>query len=100
MRLSSIISAIRLIQQNDKRWVPESLRGLGFFGKLDEWIFVSSDHENMCEDCAHYNGQVFYGDELRTIFPYLEVRDANLIYPRVHPHCGCELVRLTKNLRL
>jgi hypothetical protein len=100
MRLSSLVCAVRLIQLwRDKRWVPEELQGLSFFGQ-DQWVFVASESDNMCSDCDAYNGQVFLGYELRREFPYLEIVDANMIYPRVHPHCGCELIRLTKNKKL
>jgi hypothetical protein len=96
MRLSSLFGAIRLIQMRDKRWVPEEFRGISFFGSMDEWQYEASEASNMCQDCEEYNGRVFVGYELRREFPYMEVVNVNMIYPRVHPNCNCMLVRVTK----
>jgi hypothetical protein len=49
----------------------------------------------MCRDCEEYDGQSFSGEELRLVFPYLEIVDQDLIYPKVHPNCRCALIRVS-----
>jgi hypothetical protein len=90
--LISILDALEVLEAS--RWVPEEFKGYTFFSADDRWLYVKSGNPNLCDDCAGYDGDVFYGDEVRREFPDLVIVDQNTIYVRVHPHCECVLIRL------
>ena len=90
------LQAVQLVQGIQKAsWVPPDLHGeTTFFSATDSWQYVRSDHPRMCEECDSYHLSVYTGDTLRSTFPYLQIIDTNFIYPKVHMHCFCGLVRL------
>jgi hypothetical protein len=90
------LKAVQLIAavEKAKQRIPAEHRGPSYYGALDVWLYEQSDHPNMCEECGSYNLTNFAGSDLRGMFPYHEVIDENFIYPKVHPHCFCGLVRL------
>ncbi len=95
MSLLGVVEAVIAVQviSEAKSRIPPGLRGLTFYGEGDEWVFLSSGHPNMCGDCADYDGDTFFGSELRSAFPYHVILDENTIAASVHPNCSCLLVR-------
>lgn len=93
--LRSLISAVKAFAAFDaKSRIPEEYRGaVSFFSWLDEWIYNTSEASNVCEECRSYEQEHFFGSELRGLFPWLEIENENVIYPRVHPNCNCKLIR-------
>jgi len=93
-----MLRAIQVVQIVDAlQRKPEEYKVLSFFGEYDLWLYVPVYDERLCEKCeAHARTQVFRGTELRRPenFPYLEIKDEDLIYAKVHPHCRCELYRV------
>jgi hypothetical protein len=94
--LLSAIAAVEAVQvvQRSRQRVPEALRGVTFFGADDVWLFQESGHPNICEACSSYHLNTYRGDELRGLFPYLEILSEDFIAAKVHPHCGGGLVRV------
>lgn len=76
------------------RRIPQEMRGVTFYSSNDEWQFIQSDNPRICEICLGMDGDVFRGDELRTRFFWHVIVDVNSVYPKVHPNCGCSLVRV------
>lgn len=95
MNIQNLVSAVRQIQSNDKRWIPAEYLGPSYFSINDEWLFETQETENVCPDCEEQNTETFYGSEIRGFFPYLQIEDENTIYPSVHPNCRCRLIRTT-----
>ena len=52
----------------------------------------------LCDLCEINNQMDLTGDVLRGKFPYLEIADANTIYPNVHPNCRCVIMRIAAPL--
>lgn len=89
------MQALKIVQiVKATRRIPTEIRGVTFYSSNDEWMFIQSDNPHICEICLGMDGDVFRGDELRTRFFWHVVVDANLIYPKVHNHCGCTLARV------
>lgn len=95
MSLLEIVGAVAAVQTviESKSRIPDGLRGLTFYSETDEWMFLGSDHPNMCSDCTSYDGDIYFGTELRSTFPYHTIIDENNIAAQVHPNCTCLLVR-------
>lgn len=74
--------------------IPDLYKGITYYGADDLWYYEESEHPNMCDDCAGYAGTTYPGSSLRSTFPYHEILDENHIAAKVHPHCGCSLVRV------
>lgn len=87
-----MLSAVQAIDSLKRK--PEYLKPITFFASTDEWLYIESSHPNMCSECHSYNHDVYFGSELRGLFPFLEIVDENTIYVHVHPHCECILTRL------
>lgn len=79
----------------DASWIPEELRGNRYFSVSDLWIFIPHYDVKLCENCAEFALGVPFipGNQLRSIFPWLEIKDENTIAANVHPNCRCELIR-------
>ena len=90
------LQVIKLLQalQKAKQRIPKELGNVTFYGSEDRWLYMESQHPNMCGTCHSYHMQSFTGVELRAAFPYHIITDENFIYPKVHPNCWCCLVRL------
>ena len=79
-----------------KRVPPDARQS--FFGAYDVWRYEGIADTKLCEDCLkHLLDAYFLGNELRAKFKYLEIMSADLIEPRIHPHCRCKLHRVTKS---
>ena len=90
--IAQAVVAVQMVSEATKR-IPPGLHDLTFYSENDEWIFLRSDHPNMCSDCTSYNGDIYPGAELRSAFPYHTILDANTIAASVHPNCSCLLIR-------
>lgn len=95
-----MLKAVQIVQMvKDKRWIPEELSEEGYFSKFDIWHYISISDERRCWYCKKFDGHDFYGDEIRSFFPDLEIRSANVIDVHVHKTlwnkdtCRCKLVR-------
>jgi hypothetical protein len=84
-----------VIYANDKRWIPEELRGNIYFSSNVIWQFIPSWDVKQCGECGEYALGIpfFSGAQIRSIFPYMEVKDENTINANVHPNCRCILSR-------
>ena len=79
----------------DKSWIPEELSGNRYFSSLDLWIFIPHYDEKLCESCAEFALGIPFipGNQLRSSFSWLEIKDENTIAANVHLNCRCELIR-------
>lgn len=98
--MSQIIKIVQTVQTiQDKRWIPKELRAEGYFSEFDVWHYISISDSRRCEYCEKLDGHDFFGDELRSFFPDLEIRSANIIDVNLHmtlwhkDTCRCKLVR-------
>ena len=91
--LVEIIEVIEAFEGATKR-IPVKFGNITFFGSEDQWTFIRSDHPNMCPECDSYHLNTYFGNSIRSEFPWLQIRDENTIYPSVHPNCYCTLVRV------
>lgn len=91
--MQEIVNVIEAVEKSKTR-IPDKLRGPSYYSAYDEWQFLRSDHPNMCSECDSYHLEYYNGADLRPLFPYHEIQDENLIYPKVHPNCYCTLVRV------
>lgn len=91
------VQAAQAVQ--DKRWIPEELEDRGFFSRLDVWHYISISDDRRCWYCEQLDGHDYYGDELRSFFPHLEIRSGNVIDVNLHltlwnkDTCRCKVVR-------
>lgn len=93
MQPQQLVQLVQLTQKAKQR-IPAELQGPTYYSENDVWLYEQSEHPNMCEECAGYNLETFTGTQLRSEFKWHEIIDINFIYPKVHPHCFCGLVRL------
>jgi hypothetical protein len=98
MNILQAIEAVRVMQ--DKRWIPEELHDRTFFSYQDVWHYISISDDRRCKYCEMYDGEDYFGDQIRTFFPDLEIRSPNIIDVNVHltlwnkDTCRCKLVRV------
>jgi len=95
--MSHLIPMIQAVHALDAfKRKPEEFKQYSFFGKYDLWSYTGIYDLKLCERClAHVLKTYFMGEELRIAFPYLKIVGANKILPKEHPHCRCELTRVT-----
>lgn len=92
--MSRIAAAVAAALEAQKR-IPGPLRGYGFFGENDWWLFIAVMDNHTCMQCQDYADRgIFNGVDLRRLFPYLEVESENRVWANVHPNCRCFLVRM------
>lgn len=91
-QLISIVRTVQAVQEAQTRKPPE-LGNVTFYGANDMWLFLASHLQNMCDECASYDLDTYFGTEIRMLFPYHQIIDENNIYVYVHPNCGCLLSR-------
>lgn len=66
-----------------------------FFSEHDIWLYQAVIDSRVCPICtAHEETERFYGNHLRSTFPYLEIIDVQTIKVNAHPNCRCFLSRL------
>ena len=101
-----LVQLVELVEKARKR-IPDEIKkkyqgtGTTWFTERDRYIFqhamypeASGHSAETCEVCEGYDGDVFRGDQVKQEFPWCKVFDHNFIYPSVHPHCRCALIRL------
>jgi len=89
-----LVSIVRAVREATKRIPKPQRSGVTYFSMWDTWLFQSVFDARRCDVCdAHEVVDVYYGDQLRRWFPYLEILDENTIQANVHPNCRCYLVR-------
>lgn len=99
--MQSLIEVVNAVEayllDEAKQRIPKELRDkdLTFFSITNLYRYMGLSDGKLCNQCAQYDGQTITGAELRSLFPWLEVDSANIIYPRVHPNCRCLLIRYT-----
>jgi thioredoxin-related protein len=65
-------------------------------------MYEDEKSENECEYCETYSGEIFAGNQLRSVFPDLTVESKDLILPNVHTTlwhtdtCKCKLHRISE----
>jgi hypothetical protein len=92
LQLISIVDVVEVFEAFKR--IPNQFRGFTFLGSNDRWLYIKSGNPKLCENCLGYDVEVFYGDSLRSEFPYLRIIDKNTINPNVHAHCECLLIRV------
>ena len=91
-----MLKAVQAVQAvMDKKWIPEELTSVTFFGENDWWFFFPLIDARTCERCQEFGERrEFSGADLRSTFPNLEIENANRIWANVHPNCRCFLIRI------
>ena len=76
---------------------------LTYFSVHDHWQYFEQSDMRVCGTC-HFNStngtvdtDVFSGDWLRNLFPYLMLSGADRIEVLQHPNCRCYLKRVMTN---
>ena len=90
---NSLVAAVMAVEGAKKR-KKTAYGNVTFFGSNDQWIFLQSDHPNMCKVCQGLDQDQYFGNEIRGLFPYLQIVGENTINPSVHPSCSCILSRV------
>jgi len=97
----NILQAVKAVQvAQDKRWIPEEMAGTTFFSVSDVWHYISISDDRRCQYCEEFDGFDYFGDQLRTFFPDLNIRSPNIIDAHIHKTlwdkdtCRCKLVRV------
>jgi hypothetical protein len=101
--IQQIIKMAKIVQAViDRSWMPEGANYTAF-GIYDFWLYEDENAESECSYCKTYSGQLFAGNQLRTVFPDLDVITEDLILPNVHMTlwetntCRCKLTRVPFN---
>jgi hypothetical protein len=101
LTLIELVDAAELIESSKRK--PAMYGNLTFYGGDDQWLFqayhtapaATNRFKGSCDECRSYDGETFYGNDLRGFFRWHIIVDENNIYAKVHPHCNCSLTRLT-----
>ena len=89
-KLIQIVEAVKAVQR-----IPSDVADVTFFSESDVWLYNAIVDERLCDRChAAQEIGVFLGDEIRRLFPRLEIMTAMLIMVNLHPNCRCFLYRL------
>ncbi len=98
--MSKLISIVKVVQQvQDKQWIPEGMpQAITFFSEEDVWQHHGVFDERICEVCIEFQFQIYHGNALREVFPYLEIVDIDRIDIHAHmprdDNCRCWLSRV------
>jgi len=91
-RVAEVVAAV-LEAQYIPSWVKVLFPELTYFSAKDEWRYLAIMDDRTCPDCAPRDGRKYFGDGLRSEFPWLMVDGSDSISPRVHPNCRCIMLR-------
>jgi hypothetical protein len=92
--VNEAITAVRVVEEV-KKWITGNVpQAITFFSVNDEWVYTAVMDNVVCPECLKYEDQIFMGNTLRALFPYLEIQDLETILPNVHPNCRCHLDRI------
>ena len=97
----SLLTLIRVVEavSDARNRIPLKYRGIvTFFSEYDLWLFESERDQKVCVPCDVFDGGVFQGTDLRTLFPYFEIVNENEIAANVHPNCRCKFTRSNQRL--
>ena len=90
--MSELIQVVKVVEAVQR--IPPDVK-VTFFSRYDLWMYTAVLDDKLCDDCLeHEKTPRYFGTELRTKFPYLEIVDANTILAKVHPHCRYTLTRI------
>ena len=92
---TEIVEVVKAVQRVDRTLFPENIT---FFSRLDTWRYVAVLDGRTCEVCRQYEGhEEFTGAMLRSLFPFLEIVDVDMITVNAHPNCRCYLERVIES---
>jgi len=91
--LQSLVEIVQAVEAT-KRIKIDAPKAITFFSVNDQWVYTAIYDNVACDLCLSHEHVTYTGDQLRTLFPYLEIADLDLIYPHVHPNCRCQLERV------
>ena len=95
MQALKVVYAVEAVEKAKKRINIDVPKRITFFSVNDEWIYTAVLTDNrVCDACLQYEFGTFTGNQLRSIFPYLEVISLEQIHPHTHPNCRCHLDRV------
>lgn len=90
LQIINVIEVVKAVQR-----VPSGAKKT-FFGMYDLWRYHAVFDVKLCDRCMRYAETYYYvGKWLRGLFPYLEITGEDTIKVNLHPHCRCELHRIT-----
>ena len=90
-------AVVEYLHEATKR-IPDDLADIPFFGREDTWAYVAVLDDALCDECENFQEiGVFYGDSLRSVFPYMLIINEDTIAVSVHPNCRCFLFRLEES---
>lgn len=89
-----VVQAVRVVDALKRK--PKEFKTVSFFGEYDVWRYHAVFDKKLCDKCLkHAETFYFIGKYLRGLFEHLEIKDINTILVKEHPHCRCELHRIT-----
>lgn len=92
-----VVKAVRAVEVLKEYTRSKFSKDIPFFTENDFWKYHTVSDDRTCTLCMAYANMTFQGAELLTLFPYLEVVDANTIRANTHlprdPNCRCWLSR-------
>ena len=94
MSAETAVYAVLAVEEARKRITIDAPKAITFFSVNDAWVYTAIMDNRVCDACLQHEFKTYRGDELRALFPYLEVVDLEKILPHVHPNCRCELDRV------
>lgn len=95
--IEAVLAAVA-VEEATKRIPPGATHT--FFSKYDLWMYNAVLDDKLCDICLKYEENPrFFGDQIRTEFPYLEIINENTIKTHTHmprdDNCRCTLTRVT-----
>ncbi len=91
----AVVVAVAL--EAKKRLPSDVPAAITFFSVNDEWVYTAVMDNNVCPLCLQHENKTYRGNEIRAIFPYLEILDLETIHPHTHmprdDNCRCHLDR-------
>lgn len=90
----TLTETVRVVHEAKRRIFID---GVTYFSAHDEWMYIEIRDQKLCPVCDfNSHKKTFFGNELRYLFPYLLIVDANTIEVNEHPNCRCILVRVNR----
>jgi len=86
----NVVQAVEAIQRINID-VPKAIT---FFSVHDEWVYTAVYDNKVCLTCLDHENKTYKGNEIRSLFPYLEILDLETIHPHTHINCRCRLERI------
>jgi hypothetical protein len=88
-----VVEAVKATQR-----IPEDTpQAITFFSVHDEWVYGAVYDNRVCPICLEHENKTYRGNEIRAMFPFLEILDLETIHPHAHmprdDNCRCRLER-------